>query len=46
MTSVNEVNRTSEVVNDGYALLETKIDKMSKLTAEEDELFNLTQVFV
>ena len=46
MTSVTEVNRTSEVVNDGYALIETKIDKMNQLTAEEDELFNLTQVLV
>ena len=46
MTSVTDVNRTSKTVNDGYALIETKIDKMNQLTAEEDELFNLTQVNV
>ena len=44
--SVLEVNQTTEVVADGYAKIDQKIDKMNQLTVEEDELFNLTQARV
>ena len=44
--SVLEVNQTTEVVADGYAKIDQKIEKMNQLTVEEDELFNLTQARV